>query len=327
MNFQIVGPWARPVRMQAAPVDRATQIVSIIATAIIYPLCIAGGVLLARRNLQLNRGDRRGAWTLAVLVFALDMTRWALGAAHFAIVGIEQQRLLAAIAWALMNAAVFGLMYLAIEPHIRRIWPQLLITWSRLLTGAVRDPRLGRDLLVGTAAGVLMTLVTLAHYLLPDVFGWRPFRPAAYNWAAMIGTGDRLAILAQSASDALRMSVMGGGGLVLLRRLVPKPWVTYAIATLVFAFLAAQGQIETGRLWLDIAIGALLVGMVLGPMVRLGLVAGAVGFFVHFMTLRVPGTFDPDRLHFQVGLMTALIAAGLAAAGIALARRQPKRAV
>ena len=327
VSFQFVGPWARPVRMQTPPVDRATQIVSIIATAVIYPLCIIGGVLLARRNLQLGRGDRRGAWTLAVLVFALDLTRWALGAAHFAIVTIEQQRLLAAIAWALLRAAAFGLMYLAIEPHVRRIWPQLLITWSRLLTGAVRDSLLGRDLLIGAAAGLLMTLVTLAHYLLPDFFGWRPFRPAGYNWSAMLDTGDRLAIFAQSASDALTMAVMGGVGLVLLRRVVPTAWAAFAIATFVFAFPAAQGQIETGRLWLDVAFGAVLVGIVLGAVVRWGYVAGAAAFFVHFVTLRVPGTLDPDRLHFQVGLMTAVIAIGLAAAGLALARHQPKRAI
>ena len=54
---------------------------------------------------------------------------------------------------------------------------------------------------------------------------------------------------------------------------------------------------------------------------------GAAAFFVHFVTLRVPGTLDPDRLHFQVGLMTAVIAIGLAAAGLALARHQPKRAI
>ena len=71
----------------------------------------------------------------------------------------------------------------------------------------------------------------------------------------------------------------------------------------------------------------MLVGIVLGSIVRWGFVAGAVAFFVHFATLRVPLSLDPTRLHFQVGLMAGALAVGLAVAGLALARRQPKRAV
>jgi serine/threonine-protein kinase len=327
VNFQIVGPWARPVRMQAPPVDRATQIVSGIASFVVLPLVLVGGVLLARQNLRSGRGDRRGALVFAAITFGLDVATWVFGASHFPDLSIEESRLRAAAGHALLYSTLLGLLYLAIEPHIRRIWPQLLITWSRLLTGAVRDPLLGRDLLVGAAAGVLMTLVTFAHYLVPDLTGWRPFRPANVDWNALGGTGDRLAILTSSLSIAMRQAITGGVGLVLIRRVVHRRWLTYAIATFAFAFLAAQGQIETGRIWLDLACGAVLVGIVLGSIVRWGFVAGSVAFFVHFLTLRVPGTLDPARLHFQAGLIAAAIAAAVAIAGLALARRQPKRAV
>jgi serine/threonine-protein kinase len=327
VNFQIVGPWARPVRMQAPPVDRATQAVSLVASFVVLPLLVVGGALLARHNLRLGRGDRRGAVIFAAVLFVLDLATWMFGASHFADLTIEQSRLRAAAAQALWFSALLGLLYLAIEPHVRRIWPQLLITWSRLMRGAVRDPLLGRDLLVGAAAGVLMTLVTYAHYLVPDLAGWRPFRPSGIDWGALGDTGDRLAIVTSSLSGALRQAVTGGVGLVLIRRLVPQQWLTYAIATFAFAFLAAQGQIETGRIWLDLVFGAALVALVLGSIVRWGFVAGAVAFFVHFITLRVPVTLDSSRLHFEVGLVAALIAVGLAVAGFVLARRPSKHSL
>jgi serine/threonine-protein kinase len=327
VNFQIVGPWARPVRMQAPPVDRATQVVSLVASFVVLPLVVIGGALLARHNLRLGRGDRRGAVIFTAVLFALDLATWVFGASHFADLNIEQSRLRAAAAQALWFSALLGLLYLAIEPHVRRIWPQLLITWSRLMTGAVRDPLLGRDLLVGAAAGVLMTLVTYAHYVVPDLAGWRPFRPAGIDWGALGDTGDRLAILTSSLSGALRQAVTGGVGLVLIRRLVPQKWLTYAIATFAFAFLAAQGQIETGRIWLDLVFGAALVALVLGSIVRWGFVAGAVGFFVHFITLRVPISLDSSRLQFEVGLMAAAMTVGLAVVGLALARRPSKHSL
>jgi hypothetical protein len=176
VGFQIIGPWARPVRMQAPRIDRATEIVSLVASLVVVPLCLVGGVLLARRNLKLGRGDRRGAWTFAGLVFALTMLQWAFGAAHVADLGVEQGRLAATAAWALLSAIVFGLLYLAIE-RIRRIWPQLLIAWSRVLTGRVRDRSSARPARGGGGGDA----DDRRQRALPAValFGWPPFGAAS----------------------------------------------------------------------------------------------------------------------------------------------------
>ena len=39
---------------------------------------LVGGVVLARRNLLLGRGDRRGAFRLAVLIFCAKLITWVL---------------------------------------------------------------------------------------------------------------------------------------------------------------------------------------------------------------------------------------------------------
>ncbi len=41
---------------------------------------------------------------------------------------------------ALLGAGVLGMLYLALEPYVRRLWPDALISWTRLLGGRLRDP-------------------------------------------------------------------------------------------------------------------------------------------------------------------------------------------
>ena len=59
----------------------------------------------------------------------------------------------------LFGAALVWALYLAIEPYIRRHWPQAIISWSRLLAGRLRDPLLGRDLLIGVILGVVWLVI------------------------------------------------------------------------------------------------------------------------------------------------------------------------
>ena len=51
------------------------------------------------------------------------------------------------------------MLYLAIEPWIRRNWPQAIISWSRLVSGQLRDPVVGRDILFGVAFGTLWLVI------------------------------------------------------------------------------------------------------------------------------------------------------------------------
>jgi hypothetical protein len=50
------------------------------------------------------------------------------------------------------------LYYLALEPYVRRYWPNVLIAWTRATDGRLRDPLIGRELLVGCAVGVAVTI-------------------------------------------------------------------------------------------------------------------------------------------------------------------------
>jgi hypothetical protein len=40
-----------------------------------------------------------------------------------------------------------------VEPYARQSWPKLMVSWQRLLNGRLRDPLVGRDVLLGIVAG------------------------------------------------------------------------------------------------------------------------------------------------------------------------------
>ena len=57
------------------------------------------------------------------------------------------------VAWGLYDFAYGWVSYMAIEPAFRRLWPRMLTSWVRLIDGRLTDPRVGRDLLIGTLTG------------------------------------------------------------------------------------------------------------------------------------------------------------------------------
>src|SRR4029077_6238906 len=63
------------------------------------------------------------------------------------------------------------LFFLGCEPYVRRFWPQLLIGWTRALSGQLRDPLVGRDILVGVAAGTIGAFLIESRELIPRVLG------------------------------------------------------------------------------------------------------------------------------------------------------------
>src|SRR5439155_3631238 len=73
--------------------------------------------------------------------------------------------------------AFVWLLYIALEPHLRRIWPETMIGWSRLLAGSFRDPRVGRDVLAGVLVAIGNGLMLALHTLLRRWAGRPPQFP------------------------------------------------------------------------------------------------------------------------------------------------------
>src|SRR5207247_2057549 len=115
---------------------------------------LIGSALVARRNLRQGRGHRTGALRLAAFTFIVRLLTWLFGAPHVS--GPEEMNLfLGNLAYALYDSAQLWVLYLALEPALRRLWPDGIVSWVRALDGRLLDPLVGRDVLIGTLLGVL----------------------------------------------------------------------------------------------------------------------------------------------------------------------------
>jgi len=116
--FDLIGPWTRPERMhlyQPATGERASLVVGIVVLLSL----VLGGAMLARRNLRLGRGDRRGASRLAAFVFAAFAVAWLFGAHHnpnFSELLLFTEEMV----WGLAFSCFLWLLYIALEPYVRR---------------------------------------------------------------------------------------------------------------------------------------------------------------------------------------------------------------
>ena len=54
---------------------------------------------------------------------------------------------------------------------VRRRWPERIVSWTRLLAGRIQDPMVGRDILIGIAAGGLMVLINGLLLVVPARLG------------------------------------------------------------------------------------------------------------------------------------------------------------
>jgi hypothetical protein len=146
--FELLGSWSQPQRLQPAELDAGRT--RFFATIFfVFMLVSVTGVALARRNWRLGRGDRKGAFRLAVIMFTLSLLGWLIGASHVPAFRGELRLFWFAIAEALIKAFIIWLFYSALEPYVRRRSPHRIISWSRLMAGNWRDPLVGRDILIG----------------------------------------------------------------------------------------------------------------------------------------------------------------------------------
>ena len=115
--------------------EKAGQLIAVVLLLIL--LC--GAVFMARWNYKRGRGDRRGAFRLAFFSFCGQLALW-LCRVHFTPTGSTLGRFMLAISTALFTSGTIWLLYLAVEPYIRRHWHQSIISWTRLAGGQWRDP-------------------------------------------------------------------------------------------------------------------------------------------------------------------------------------------
>ncbi|HEX6649414.1 MAG TPA: serine/threonine-protein kinase, partial [Pyrinomonadaceae bacterium] len=174
--FEILDAWDQPRDVQVSNTLFKARALVVLLLAIFITVML-GSALLAWRNLKSGRGDRKGAFRLAAFVLAVFFFRW-LFSAHHVYTEDEAFNFISGVQNMLFWTFFFWVVYIAFEPFVRRRWPSRIISWNRLLAGGLRDPLVGRDILIGALFGIGIIvwdfyLATLA----PQWFGYPPRIP------------------------------------------------------------------------------------------------------------------------------------------------------
>ncbi len=160
--FRVTGPWT-PTERAATSSSGRNPSVWRFAGSLIGLLLLAGSIALARSNLRAGRGDLRGATRISLFCLAVWLIAWTIGASHYQSLDTERARLFTFLGVALFQVTGLFLLYVSLEPYVRRFSPGILMSWSRVLTGQIVDPLVGKDTLVGVVVGVGIMLWILAR--------------------------------------------------------------------------------------------------------------------------------------------------------------------
>ena len=287
---------------------------------------LIGGIALGWRNLTSGRGDRRAAARLALVVVLSRLAVALLRANHAADIGDEYRILEQGLSSALYFGVLVGLLYVGLEPYVRRVWPDHLISWSRLLTGRWRDARVARDLLVGLGAGILGTLMGFAQGWIGMQLDAQQAVPVRLNFPDAEGLPGMIARLCSQTMDGVWTSFNLLFLLMTLRLVVRRGWIAYVLVAPLLYF-ANESANPTGLPALDWTVALLQVALLLFLVARFGFFALAVGIATFYFLNRVPLTNDLYAWYGGQTIFAALLIGGLALYAAKLASPPPKLAM
>jgi serine/threonine-protein kinase len=307
VSFTVIWPWSVAEReIETAQTGGFGEI----AFAIYIAAAWIVGIVLARRNLRLGRGDRRGALRVAWFVFATRVLSWVFGTHHVPQATTEFFQLINSVAVSLFLAAFVWLAYVGIEPIVRRRAPELLFSWSRVLAGRFRDPLVGRDVLVGilgSAAMVMMVQVPvgLAHWI--PLSGMTPIAPSRDFLLGPASVISRVLLECSNGPlNALGFMTLFSFGLVVLRR----RWLAAGFLAVIVTLIFSGDSAENYAVLLPAAIATAAVFVFVA--MRSGVLAVTVILVALPFLVSMPFTLTLSRWYAGRGLL--LVAAILAAA-------------
>jgi serine/threonine-protein kinase len=307
--FALLFPWDEPLRGADKLAPAPARMLPFIFAVLFFFLPLTAGIFLAQRNYRLGLGDYKGGLRLTVAILLMETVHWVLAGHHVADFG-EVANFGTGLSRAVFLAALIWVVYIALEPVVRRRWPHRIISWSRLLAGDLRDPLVGRDMLIGSLLGIGITLTNYLSGLAPPVFGLPPDRPGTINGPTLLNFKEYFhGLLSESVGIAV---ILGFGGLFLLTVIfifVRRNWLTAILGWAIFpALFVTQGE----NFWLDLFFTGIASAIMVYGLMRFGLVAGIMMFLVFSWTLSLPMTINFSAWYGAYSAVTMIVIAALA---------------
>jgi serine/threonine-protein kinase len=311
--FQMIGPWTTPPRAEVAAESGETAIVIIYVTLLLA--VVIGAAVLAARHVRAGRGDRTGAIRLAAAVTAVLWAIWLCQVHVSPSIG-----LIGAFLVAIVTTTFYGLLfwtiYLALEPFVRRHWPQTLVSWTTVLAGRVRDPIVARDLLIGVALGAVIALLIRSVMRVEGGANWT-------QTDVLLGSRAVVGHIAMQAIYALRSALFVFFLLFLFRALLRNQWAAALALVGVFAVVDA---LDSTKPLLEGATTALYFGLLAGAVLRWGLITLTTAMLVANLVLAVPATVTLSAWYVEATALSYAVPLGLAGFALMALIRRPAAA-
>jgi serine/threonine-protein kinase len=207
------------------------------------------------------------------------------------------------------------LSYIALEPYVRRRWPDLLISWNRLLAGRFGDPLVGRDVLVGALAGAALAALAHLSNALPAWFDVPGMTPIPSSRLLLKGSREAASFLSFQLGD-MAFSAVGITSFFFLSTLIlRRKWLAAVALGLLNVVISLSGENFSVEIPFAILQAAILVFVVLS----FGLVAVAVAGFVRGLLEALPITLDFSQWYSGHSLFGLLLFVGIAVYGFRVA--------
>jgi len=308
--FRFVPDWATPSEASWTTWTSVVELPASFTTVVLglgWTSLIVLAVL-ARRNLRLGRGDRRGARAVAIAAMLAQAIGNTLGAHPTA----------GAVAGILPHALFLGLFvwlsYIGLEPAIRRTWPHLLTASTRLLEGRWRDPLVGQSILGGLLIGLLWAPPW--GFILKRVFVSSAAGPSQFPWRSFQAPADYVGNLIHVSATAVEATLVCLG-LLLVARLASRrsnvAWLVYGLVAVAYNYLGGLGGQEgpsTVGVWPFLALASVVGFSVTWLLWRYGALGLAVDWLVSFLAFWSPWTLDMSRWYaWRQWVVVAVIAA------------------
>jgi len=314
--FQVLWPWTPAARL-ASPASPLT--LGRIAYNGLGGIIFIAALWIAHYNWKAGRADLRGAARVGIVCGAISLLAWIFHAHHST---SDAERILIgnALASAAFICIEYWLIYLALEPWVRRYWPQTMITWSRVVAGTWRDPLVGRDLLFGTFFGIVYVLA-VAVYDYANLLAGIP-DPGSFSIANLNGfrafAASTAGLLWNEVSGALLLLLT----FFLVRAVLKNQWIAatvWVIGWVAARFLrqnfidSPQLAITTGIFW------TFLFALFVFILLRFGFFALVVACFVLDSVINCFLTTDFSTWYSQSSLAIAILVIAMALRGFRLA--------
>src|SRR6202011_1946285 len=180
------------------------------------------------------------------------------------------------------NGDVFGARTLR-SPHAP---PTPLFAGPPLFAGQWRDPLVGRDILIGTCYGVLLTVFETSDNLFLPLFGKLPPMPGGIQPQSLLGVRFALGGLLLFILAFLLYSLLIFFFLFLLRLLLKRDWIAATVLVLIATGTNSPGEYPVLTYLL---LGIIWISIVL-ILKKVGLLALVVGLVVQNVLVVFPTT-------------------------------------